>query len=930
MDSKKPIYKSIPFWIMVLFLLYSALGFFAVPYFARDEIKSLSISQLNSSIEVKEISFNPYLFSTTLTGVNLSDNDSTLWFSADSIEVDLNLFTSLISNISLSTITINKPFYKVITTKSKGVSSVKYPQINPSQKQQDTELVLDIDSIIINNGSIDYNDQTGSKQLQLNIKELVFKHQNFTTKDQNTLFDLKFLTDKNESTKINGIFNYAKLNLDAKWTLNNWRTETLFSFIADKENNFLGFKNKSGAINANGKVAYSSNESEYPTLKINELNLLKFATLGDVKDQPKIIIDTVNLYNADINLDTQKLSIETISTNKAQVSLAFDDEYNLKFRQTTESKKPDNLEDKKWSYSIQEIIVTDSNLLLNKQIYNTIKLPKISIKNFSNTDNKIATILIDIIADKTAKIGVNADLQLHPFEVNANIIAKEFDISNWNNWLPPKINLKSQSGLLSLNQEIMLDNSVLEAKGWIKLNNIELLDNNNQQFLSVNQLEVLENHLNSKVKTITLNKIKIDKANGMLSVSPDKKLNLNELVNKSENNPQSTKPTDWIIEVKQVDIIDSSTDFKDSSITPQYQTNLSKLSGSIKGLSSANLSKADINLNGVIDTYASISIAGQINPLADKAFTDLSIDVKNLNLQNFDTYSSQYLGFPITRGQADFVLKYKLNQSLLNGVNNLKFKQLKFGEKNQSKEAISLPLKLAVSLLTDGNGIMKINLPVKGNLEDPEFSYGSIVFKAFFKLITGIVASPFKLLGKLIPGAADLDLSGIHFKTGTSELDLGEEEKLNAMQKIMQQRPEIILELTAVLNTIGDSKALQKTSLQQELKIKTLSGLSETKVINILKRYYTRMFSKEKWQQLTVKATTDGIVNLIQVKNNAWNELLTLQNVDEELSSLVKYRALSIKQLLIEKHAISADRIFLKSHQKSDTLHPQVKFGVSN
>ena len=192
-----------------------------------------------------------------------------------------------------------------------------------------------------------------------------------------------------------------------------------------------------------------------------------------------------------------------------------------------------------------------------------------------------------------------------------------------------------------------------------------------------------------------------------------------------------------------------------------------------------------------------------------RLYTDLTIAIKNIDLQNFSSYASKYLALPINRGKADFDLKYKLNQNLLKGVNNLTFKQLKFGDKIPSKDAVDLPLKLAVSLLTDGKGIMKINMPVSGNIDDPEFSFGGLVFKAFFKLITGIVASPFKLLGKLIPGGTDLDLSSVQFIAGTVELQSGEEEKLKAMQQILTKKPSLLLELTAITNTDNDSKALR-------------------------------------------------------------------------------------------------------------------------
>ncbi|HFC31031.1 MAG TPA: DUF748 domain-containing protein, partial [Oceanospirillales bacterium] len=357
-----------------------------------------------------------------------------------------------------------------------------------------------------------------------------------------------------------------------------------------------------------------------------------------------------------------------------------------------------------------------------------------------------------------------------------------------------------------------------------------------------------------------------------------------------------------------------------------------KFNGSIKGLSSSNLSKADVNLTGVIDSYGKVSIKGKINPLSEKAYTDIIVDVKNLNLQNLSSYSGKYLGFPINRGKADFNLKYKLNKSLLKGINDLKFKQLKFGDKTNSKDAISLPLKLAVGLLTDGDGIMKINLPVSGNVDNPNFSYGSLVFKAFFKLITGIVASPFKLLGKLIPGGADLDLSGIQFKAGTLELLDGEEKKLDAMSKIIQKRPAILLELTGITNGINDKKAMQQLKLLKLLELNETPDFSDESMLSRIEKLYTNQFDNEKWLTLQQKASTDNedtvVINKPLLAENAFNELLNTQDVDEQLHALGKKRALFIQQQLLEKFKIPEDKIFTKAAENSQELPPQVKFSV--
>jgi hypothetical protein len=491
---------------------------------------------------------------------------------------------------------------------------------------------------------------------------------------------------------------------------------------------------------------------------------------------------------------------------------------------------------------------------------------------------------------------------------------------------------------MSFEQELTYKDNEIVSDGWFKFNDLELKDQNKQPFFSINQLDLNETSIDSLSKKVSLGSIVLDQAKGDLIVSEDKQLNINSLVplNADEVNEGQAIETkdpvsdnnDWIIDIKEIELIDAQTNLTDKSIKPNYHTELSKINGKVKGLSSSNLSKADIILSGLLDTYGTLKIDGQINPLSEKAFTDVSISIENLNLQNFSSYSGQFLNFPINRGKVDFELNYKLNQSLLKGINNIEFKQLQFGNKMQSKDAVNLPLKLAVGLLTDSNGIMKINLPVSGNIDDPEFSYGGIVFKAFFKLITGIVASPFKLLGKLIPGGADLDLSGIQFQAGLTELQPGELAKLEAMDKILRQRPGILLELSGVVNTINDTKALKIQQLLVQLNLLETPDFTAEDTINSLKNLYVKSFGDIKWQQLVKDATIEEVLNTQSLAENTWNQLLANENTEDKLNILAQDRAQYIQAQLIENHSVPVDKIFIKPNQLSEEMYPQVKFSI--
>jgi hypothetical protein len=938
MDSKKPLYKSIPFWIVVLLLLYSALGFFAIPYFAKKHAKDFVINELNSTLTINQLTFNPFNFSSTATGIKLTDNDSTLWFSADKITINLNLWGSLFNNPSIDQLSVNNPFYKVITENINNEFSVKYPKLNPSDAKQtpQEEFILDVTKISVTKGAIEYNDQSGDKHFNLNLKELNFNHQLFTTKDTDSQFDLSFKTHNDDESHLSGLLNFAQLKLNANWELKNWTTATVFNFISDEDNLFYGLNNQSGLISGNGSVAYNhSDNNKQAKITIDQLNLSDFKTTHDTDQH--LDINKIYLSKAVIDLTNETINLDKIETEGALVDLTFRKDNSIIWPVIQkDNKRTSSVESQSsWSFKLKQLHNTNAIIIVKKSfnetiLSNTIKLLTMTVDNISSDSSQTIELQADINLDESGKIKINSTIVSEPLVINSTIKAQAIDLSKFKAWIPSDLKLEINNGFLSIQQDLIITDDI-SSQGSIQVEEIELFDKNKMPFLAIKKLDLEQFKLDSNNKIIKLNNIKLDQAQGMVLISADKQLNLSEIIETSTttNKEHKEKADDWKIEIDKIELLDAKTSFIDKSIKPQYQTELSKLNGHIKGLSSANLSKAKVQLSGVIDSYGKVTIKGKINPLAEKAYTDLSIDINNLNLQNFNSYSSRYLGFPINRGQADFRLKYKLNQSILKGINNLTFKQLKFGNKTASKEAVNLPLKLAVTLLTDGKGIMKINMPVSGNIDDPDFSYGGLVFKAFFKLITGIVASPFKLLGKLIPGGADLDLSGVQFQAGSALLQTGEEQKLKAMQQILSKKPNLNLELTAITHTNNDSDALRVSKLLQLSGLDSIPNFTDKSQLSIIKKLYEKQNFTKNWQQLTDESSSEGEVKISVLLEKAWNKLLAKQDVTTELIQLARQRALLVQSQLIERYSVKQDKIFLKNSENSQELPPQVKFGVA-
>jgi hypothetical protein len=103
---------------------------------------------------------------------------------------------------------------------------------------------------------------------------------------------------------------------------------------------------------------------------------------------------------------------------------------------------------------------------------------------------------------------------------------------------------------------------------------------------------------------------------------------------------------------------------------------------------------------------------------------------------------------------------------------------------------------------------------VSGSLDDPQFSYGQIIWKAIVNVITKIVTAPFRALGAMM-GVSDEKLDKIAFDDGSSKLLPPEREKLANLAKVMAKRPSIALSVRVDFDPKGDAQAIKDLRLRR-------------------------------------------------------------------------------------------------------------------
>ena len=376
------------------------------------------------------------------------------------------------------------------------------------------------------------------------------------------------------------------------------------------------------------------------------------------------------------------------------------------------------------------------------------------------------------------------------------------------------------------------------------------------------------------------------------------------------------------VNIEHILIDNADLEFADLSLTPQFGTNINSLSGVINGLSTNPATVSQVELDGKVDQYGSARIRGSLQPFHATDFTDLKLSFRNLEMNRLTPYSGKFAGRKIESGTLSVDLEYKIKNRMLAGENQFIMNKLKLGERVDSPDAMHLPLDLAIALLQDSNGVIDLNLPVSGSLDDPQFSYGRIVWKAIVNVLTKLVTAPFRALGSLLGISSD-KLQSVAFDPGSAVLLPPEQEKLKSVAQAMGKRPALTLTVEPVYASAADTRAIQtqwiRRDVAQGIGLKLAADeapgpvdLTNPKAQKAILALAKARLKPDLFKQIKAdydKPKTDG-----STLSSALLEQLTLQIpvTDAELQRLAQQRGEAIKQTLLS-NGVTADHLSVAS-----------------
>lgn len=662
--------------------------------------------------------------------------------------------------------------------------------------------------------------------------------------------------------------------------------------------------------------------------KFLEWDKLDISKINFSWPQQKITIGQLNLSNLYVSANINK--------NK-DLSLVKIFEPKIEEKTTSKEKSPA----KPWEFLLEDTNVQNAKIdfidnMGTKPIATNLTQLSLHVKNISLDDKMPINFELDTNLNKSSKLKSSGSVLTKPFKLSSDIVLKDFNAIDYTQYVKPYVNFKIANTKIDTKTHLELTHKNklnIKIVSDTNIKNLSFKTNDNQRLLDWKKLEINKIKYTHDPMQLSIKNFNIHDPYIKLHIDKKGKTNFSELLveSKDEKKPSKKEEKSEPIKIKigPMKLVNGTSDFSDFSLPFPFATHIHDLNGDFSTLDFQTTTPSLLNLEGKIDQYGYTHITGKLSPFNIKENANLDVLFKNIDLSSLSPYSGKFVGYKIKSGKLSMDLKYSIDKSKLIGDNKLNIDTLLLGETVESKDAVSLPLGLAIALLKDSEDQIDINMPVSGNMDNPEFSYGSVIWGALGNMITGIVTAPFKFLGSMLGIDGD-ELKSIDFDKGSFEVISTEHEKLKNLQKILEKRPGIKLTITGGYDETYDVQAIQEQKLsvviEKELKkIKVDKKATKTDTYGIvLKKLYSEKFTQKVYDEKKKSMSVDKKGKKIELDIVSFNTML--QNElskeivvsKEELILLADQRAKNIKTTLVAKYKIDEKRVSIKASKPTE------------
>lgn len=940
-------------------VLYAVLGFFLAPWLVKTNAIDLVRDNLNAELRLQKVAINPFVLSLKIDGLELDDPSGLPLSRVEQIFVNFQLSSLFRWALTFDEIRFDAPELFLSRDDAGELNIAFLTSGSKAGVEEETEaetssmLPLLVFKFEINNSVLNWNDQVPTDPV-----ETRFGPVNIAVADLNTLPDRIGQQDVVIATEESGTLSWSG-TLQLNPLLSEGRASikgSHFPLVSAYVKHEIGFDVVDGVadIELDYRVASQSDgELEASVdnfnLQFKDVLVRTFNGASDPNDTDSnrdvLKLPNLELSGGAMRWPEKVVSADGFTINDALLSLLRDETGALNVV-PQRAADPESAADQEpvadadqgsdWQLSLDRLAVRGTSIHLEDQ--SVVPVANMGVASLSidvtginnQPESKFPTQLA-LLSELGGAVTVDGTIAVLPdLLVDLAVAIENLPLAAAHPYIKPLANVSLDSGNLELSGRLqssttdplrfdgelaILDFLITETDAGSRLGSWDRFAANEIEFSSAGQsLSVSELQLNEAYGDIRI------AADGSINLGRVRKSDAPDTPAKVESDGDTALPI--AITIGKVVVVDAAVDFEDLSLPLPFSAKIAGLNGDMSTIATNSSEPSAVELEGKVDEFGFVRVSGSVTPLEISRNTDMKVAFQNVEMPKLSAYTIPFAGREIASGKVDLDLGYKVTASELVGENKIVLRDLQLGDQVEHPGAMSLPLGLAVALLKDANGNIDIDLPVRGNVDDPEFQIGGVVLKALGSLITKIVASPFALLGNLL-GVEASELEYITFLPGRADLTPPEIERAGKLAEALALRPELALELRGASDSVADGLALKAEKLEAliEAQISDSSGgdidtiVTAERRTEILEDIFSTMPSAAespasletlRSQFTTVPAETEAAVfDSLAYSAELRRQVIQLQDVTEaELAALANKRSANTRDAIT---AIASD-----------------------
>ncbi len=555
--------------------------------------------------------------------------------------------------------------------------------------------------------------------------------------------------------------------------------------------------------------------------------------------------------------------------------------------------------------------------------------------NYSNARGAKATMSLRARVGERGRVAFNGSLATNPVAASGQLDVSGLDVVTVRPYVESRVNVSLTGGALAAKGRLALDVPEQAAikvawKGDVTVTDFAALDKPTASDLARWKRLALEGvDVATEPFHIAVGQIGAEDYFARVIVYQDGTLNLARLLTPgAEPEPApdakpSAPPADSVpardplpISIGRITLAHGNVNFTDLFVRPNYSANLTDVTGSVTTMSAEQA--GDVAITARLDSSAPVEVSGRIHPFAKELSLDLAAKARDVDLPPLTPYAVKYAGYGIEKGKLTFDVHYRVENRKLVAENRLVLDQLTFNpQRIDSPTATKLPVLLAVALLKDVHGVIDIQLPISGSLDDPQFSVGGLIIRVIVNLITKAAVAPFTLLSAAF-GKGE-ELSTVPFAPGSATLDAEAQNRLDTLAKALAGRPSLRLDIGGRADPAGDREALRRAAVDFAMKHEKMKSLASAAnapesvdLVTIEADERIRWLTAA-YRESSIKERPRNAIGMLKDLPPAEMEALLLADAkvdDDALALLANARAERVKDALAAS-GIAGERLFL-------------------